>query len=121
MNQQQQQNIQQGQGQINQQQAFQNSAQEQVQQQPQQVVNQKPDNNINNINIPAQQNMLQQAPAAVNNGGLKNPQNADTQNLGAAPQESKVVNSGPVKQTAEKVEKSDPNKGKKAKPPHSDI
>lgn len=121
VNQQQQQNIQQGQGQINQQQAFQNSAQEQVQQQPQQVVNQKPDNNINNINIPAQQNMLQQAPAAVNNGGLKNPQNADTQNLGAAPQESKVVNSGPVKQTAEKVEKSDPNKGKKAKPPHSDI
>lgn len=124
VNQQQQQNIQQGQGQVIQQQAFQKSAQEQVQQQqqqPQQVVNQQPDNNINNINIPARQNVLQQAPAAVNNGGLKNPQNADTQNLGAAPQESKAVNSGPVKQAAEKVEKSDPNKGKKAKTPHSDI
>lgn len=119
VNQQQQQNIQQGQGQVIQQQAFQKSAQEQVQQQQQQP--QQPDNNINNINIPARQNVLQQAPAAVNNGGLKNPQNADTQNLGAAPQESKAVNSGPVKQAAEKVEKSDPNKGKKAKTPHSDI
>ena len=92
------------------------SAQAQAQQQ--QLSNQQANNDLNNLNIPDQQNVMKQA-VCVNSGPLKNPQNGNGGSLHV--QDAHVVDSAKDKQAGENAPNADLSKGKKPKTPHSDI